>query len=147
MRKSAAMLCKACQLAALSYPAKTAGTTARVFSNVRELHFYRLGKWTLTVSDVDPRYHVYRAVSKEKGYIEEVIICPNGPGLKTRAIAREVVLDYVAKNGYPEEIFCFNDERAIAVLDALRDLNYRAPQNVLLIAVMDLMKQIITRRN
>ena len=87
----------------------------------------------MTTTDADPRYHVYRAVMKKMGRAEEVIVCPHAIGPHTRALAREIMRNYVAANGCPEAIFCFNDERAIATLDALRDLNYRVPQDVLLI--------------
>ncbi len=62
-----------------------------------------------------------------------MILTPDRSGPGTRALAREIVHDYVAQHGCPNAIFCFNDERAIAALDALRDLNYRVPQDVLLI--------------
>lgn len=94
-----------------------------------------LSPWeiNITTTEVDPRYHIYRAVMKERGRAEEIIVCPHASGPNTRAMARQIMREYVAANGCPEAIFCFNDERAIATLDALRDLNYRVPQDVLLI--------------
>jgi LacI family transcriptional regulator len=99
-----------------------------------------LSPWEInvTTTDADPRYHIYRAVMKKLGRAEEIIVCPHAAGLHTRALAREVIRNYVRENGCPEAIFCFNDERAIATLDALRALNYRVPQDVLLIGCDDI---------
>jgi LacI family transcriptional regulator len=94
-----------------------------------------LSPWeiNMTTTDADPRYHIYHAVMKEMGRAEEVIVCPHAAGPNTRALAREIMRNYVGANGCPEAIFCFNDERAIATLDALRGLGYRVPEDVLLI--------------
>ncbi len=81
----------------------------------------------------DPRYHAYQAAMQEANLPEEIIVSPDGTNPETRALARETVRDYVTKNGYPNAILCFNDERAIAALTALRDLKLRVPQDVLLI--------------
>lgn len=79
------------------------------------------------------RYLAYREVMQESNLPEEVIVTPERSGEGTRALTREIVRDYVTDKGCPSAIFCFNDERAIATLAALRDLNYRVPQDVLLI--------------
>jgi LacI family transcriptional regulator len=79
------------------------------------------------------RYLAYREVIKAAGLQEEVIVTPDRSGPGTREIAREIIHQHVREHGCPNAIFCFNDERAIATLDALRDLNYRVPEDVLLI--------------
>jgi LacI family transcriptional regulator len=79
------------------------------------------------------RYRAYQQVMKEAGLAEEIIVTPEQSGPGTRTLTREIVRDHVARHGCPNAIFCFNDERAIATLAALRDLNYRVPQDVLLI--------------
>ena len=81
---------------------------------------------------VDLRYVAYHAVMEEANLTEEVIETPERGGTKTRSAAREIMRDYVTKNGCPDAIFCFNDERAVATLAALRDLKLRVPQDVLL---------------
>lgn len=78
----------------------------------------------------DPRYAVYREVMQEANLREEIIVTPDRSGMGTRALAREIVRNYVTQNGCPPAIFCFNDERAIATLTALRDLNVRVPHDV-----------------
>ena len=84
-------------------------------------------------SGPDPRYRAYHQAMKEANLPEEIIVAPDKSGLQTRVSIRETVRNYVRENGAPEAIFCFNDERAIAALAALRDLNLRVPQDVLLI--------------
>lgn len=81
----------------------------------------------------DSRYPTYQAVMREAKLPEEIIVAPEQHGLETRAFAREIMHDYVTKNGHPDAIFCFNDERAIAALAALRDLKLRVPEDVTLI--------------
>ncbi len=94
-----------------------------------------LSPWEVGIAAhiTDPRYLAYHAVMQEANLVEEVIVTPDRSGPGTRALAREIVRDYVAQHGCPNAIFCFNDERTIATLDALRDLNYRVPQDALLI--------------
>ena len=81
----------------------------------------------------DPRYMAYHRIMQEFNLQDEVIVAPDKNGLETRAATREIVRDYVQKKGCPDAIFCFNDERAIAALAALRDLNFRVPQDVKII--------------
>ncbi len=79
------------------------------------------------------RYLAYQQVMKEENLAEEISITPECVGKGTRTLTREIVSNYVEENGCPNAIFCFNDERAIATLAALRDRNYRVPEDVLLI--------------
>jgi DNA-binding LacI/PurR family transcriptional regulator len=81
----------------------------------------------------DPRYPAYRHAVREAGLREEIIVAPDGTGLQTRPVAREAVRDHIQKTGCPDAIFCFNDERAIATLTALRDLKIRVPEDVAII--------------
>ncbi len=77
----------------------------------------------------DPRYPAYRAAMLEAGLPEEVIISAD----RDRAGTRQIVRDYVQKNGCPDAFFCFNDERSVAALAALRDLKLRVPEDVKII--------------
>lgn len=86
------------------------------------------GSW-----ESDPRYPAYSAALKKAGLPEEVVIVPDRNGLENRIASRQIIREYIQKNGCPDAIFCFNDERAIAALAALRDLNLRVPDDVLLI--------------
>ena len=49
------------------------------------------------------------------------------------ASARKDVRDHVARHGKPDGIYCHNDELAIAAFRAVRDLNLRVPEDVLII--------------
>lgn len=81
----------------------------------------------------DPRYPAYRQVMREAQLQEEVIVTPEQANSGLRASVREIMREYVTQNGAPDAIFCFNDERAIATLAALRDLHLRVPEDVLLL--------------
>ncbi len=81
----------------------------------------------------DPRYHAYRQGMQEFNKSEEIIVTPECDVTVTRAAVRESVREYVEQNGCPDAIMCFNDERAIGTLAALRDLKLRVPEDVLLI--------------
>ena len=86
-----------------------------------------------TLKRRDSRYPTYQAAMREAKLPEEIIVAPEQHGLETRACTRKIMHDYVTKNGHPNAIFCFNDERAIAALAALRDLKLRVPEDVALI--------------
>jgi DNA-binding LacI/PurR family transcriptional regulator len=77
----------------------------------------------------DVRYPVYSRVMKEAGLSEELIVVQDTDTTSQRAMAREVLRDYIAQHGCPDAFFCFNDERAIGTLAALRDLGLRVPDD------------------
>ena len=81
----------------------------------------------------DVRYPAYSAALQEANLPEELIVAPNARGLEGRSSARRAVSDYIKKYGCPDAILCFNDERAVAALAALRDLDLRVPQDVKII--------------
>lgn len=84
-------------------------------------------------SNVDPRYPAYNRVMREFGLQEELIVTSETPGIPLRQSTRALVRDYIIHNGAPDGIFCFNDERAIGTLAALRDLSLKVPEDVMLI--------------
>lgn len=49
------------------------------------------------------------------------------------AAVRAQTKEYIGTHGKPDAIFCHNDELAIATFRALRDLDYRVPEDVLLV--------------
>lgn len=81
----------------------------------------------------DSRYPAYSQVMRETGLKEEMIIAHESEGLSQRAVAHQTVRDYIAQNGSPDAFFCFNDERAIGTLAALRDMGIRVPQDARLL--------------
>lgn len=99
-----------------------------------------LSPWDMekTVANPDPRFLTYRRIMKAQNLPEEVIVSPNLVGRDTRRATREIVRDYVTQNGCPDGILCFNDERAIAALAALRDLNLCVPDDVQIIGCDDI---------
>jgi LacI family transcriptional regulator len=89
--------------------------------------------WSPANSEEDLRYYAYRQLVEEIGIEEEVILAPRSGVPSLRYETRNKVKQYIAKSGCPDAFFCFNDERAIATLAALRDLGIRVPQDVRLL--------------
>lgn len=81
----------------------------------------------------DPRFPTYKKAMEAANLPLELIVAPDRGGLETRSQTRSLVRDYIAQNGCPDAILCFNDERAIATMAALRDLKLRVPDDVLII--------------
>jgi DNA-binding LacI/PurR family transcriptional regulator len=81
----------------------------------------------------DARYQAYSQVMQEAGLTEEVIVVSEASGRSVRALTRDIVRDYITRNGCPDAFFCMNDERAIGTLAAFYDLGIRVPQDVLLL--------------
>jgi LacI family transcriptional regulator len=90
-----------------------------------------LAPWPLEMGLVspDPRYRAYRDAIREAGLGEEIILVPE----VGRDAMRQATHDYIVRHGCPDAILCFNDERAIAALRALRELGLRVPDDVRLI--------------
>lgn len=75
------------------------------------------------------RHQIYRRLMAEAGR-EEVVI---PVGVKSRASARQAVVDGWQAAGRPDGIFCWNDDVAIGAYRGLRDLGVRVPDDVALV--------------
>jgi len=80
-------------------------------------------------SNDDARCRAYVSVLGESGLKTEFIVPQN----EKRHVVRANVHDYIAAHGYPEAIFCHNDDMAIATYRALSDLGLRVPDDVALL--------------
>lgn len=98
-------------------------------SHSRRVAFVTMPSPSTDPSDQWERYKVYAQVMKEAGLTEEVITPSWTQGTSIRVSTRGAVRDYIRERGCPDAFFCFNDERAIGTLAALRDLNLRVPQD------------------
>ncbi|MBC8136148.1 MAG: LacI family DNA-binding transcriptional regulator [Fibrella sp.] len=78
---------------------------------------------------LDPRLSAYRRSMHEAGYPLEVI--PGSPGSRRASV--KAIQTYVAQEGCPDALFCWNDEMAVAASFALRGIGYRIPEDVLLV--------------
>ena len=77
----------------------------------------------------DPRTIEYLAAVTATGLPAEVI---HGTGQGRRANG-EALAAYIALNGCPDAIFCYDDEHAITAHHALRKLGFKLPEDVLLV--------------
>lgn len=75
------------------------------------------------------RHQVYRRVMAEAG--REAVVLP--VGTKSRASARQAVVDGWEAAGRPDGIFCWNDDVAIGAYRGLRDLGLSVPGDVALV--------------
>ena len=48
-----------------------------------------------------------------------------------RARSREILKAYIAENGCPDALFCFNDDLAMSAYRALREMGYSVPKDVI----------------
>ena len=51
----------------------------------------------------------------------------------TRAHVRGVVREYIAENGCPDGLMCFNDDVALGAYRAVRDHDLRVPEDVAIV--------------
>jgi DNA-binding LacI/PurR family transcriptional regulator len=91
--------------------------------------------WTLEISKAnpDPRYPAYAAALHKAWRPEEVIVATDQNGVGNRAAMYDVLSAYIKEKGCPDALLCFNDEIAIGTLAALRRLQIRVPEDVMLI--------------
>lgn len=78
---------------------------------------------------VDPRFLAYVRCMHDAGRPLEFI----GLDYRNRREGIERFKEYIAANGCPDAIFCYNDEEGIIAHRALRELGKRLPEDVLLI--------------
>ncbi len=72
----------------------------------------------------------YAKAMREAGLKTEYIYYPLSEG--QRAIARQLIQEYVNKKGSPEAIFCHSDDVAIGIYRGLCDIKLRVPADVAL---------------
>jgi LacI family transcriptional regulator len=77
----------------------------------------------------DARLGGYESVMGDRGKQPEYICTFD----EKRHSVVPALTDYIARNGCPDGLFCFNDDMAIAAYRTLRDLGYKIPDDVALI--------------
>jgi DNA-binding LacI/PurR family transcriptional regulator len=86
------------------------------------------------MSDVNEvRVNVYKQMMTAAGRTPEIIKLGIGGDTSRRDLTRRNMLEYLKTNPLPDGILCQNDEMAIGVYRALRDLGVRIPDDVQLV--------------
>jgi DNA-binding LacI/PurR family transcriptional regulator len=79
--------------------------------------------------EVEPRAMAYADLMGEAERKPEYIVTSEG----SRSAGYQSLQDYVKEYGYPDGLFCFNDEVAIGCDAALHEMGVRVPDDVLLV--------------
>jgi LacI family transcriptional regulator len=77
----------------------------------------------------DARYNAYHSVIQDANIQPEIIIARDN----TRADALDAVTEYVTHQGYPNGLFCYNDDMAIGANRALREAGISVPGDVAIV--------------
>jgi len=77
----------------------------------------------------DERLRGYENAMKDAGREPEFILTPQ----ESRSDVTAMLKSYILKNGYPDGLFCFNDDMAIAAFRVLRDLGLNVPKDVAIV--------------
>lgn len=77
------------------------------------------------------RRQTYGKAMRDAGLEPEYILYPLSED--QRAITRQLIKDYIAKNGLPEAIFCHSDDVTLGIYRGLCDLKIRVPNQVALV--------------
>lgn len=102
-------------------------------ANCKRIAYVSLWPAHTEAENSDPRYPAYQRIVREFGLKEELIVTYDSRDVPLREFTRATVRKYIEENGCPDGIFCYNDERAIATLAAVRDLGLKVPEDVRLI--------------
>lgn len=86
----------------------------------------------------EPRYRAYTAVMKEAGYACEEISFPLSVPFGLREAAHRALAEYFGQHGFPDALFCSNDDIAIGAYRALREAGRDIPQQTAVIGGDDM---------
>jgi LacI family transcriptional regulator len=90
------------------------------------------------VTEIDLRYHAYRRVMKEAGLREEVISLPICAEELLRQQSHRMLRRYFEAKGFPDALFCCNDDLGIGAYRAAADLGRRIPEDMAVLGFDDL---------
>lgn len=86
----------------------------------------------------DPRYAIYLQVVEKAGLTPEVVAIDYDWIQPVRPLAHQTIKTYFAEHGYPDALFCANDEIAIGAYRALRELGRKVPDDILVCGCDDI---------
>lgn len=86
----------------------------------------------------EPRYRAYAAVLKQAGYAREEISFQLPVPFGSREASHRALEEYFERHGFPDALFCSNDDIAIGAYRALREAGRRIPQQTAVIGGDDM---------
>jgi len=90
----------------------------------------------------DPRYNAYYTEVQRRGLMPEVIGFEIGSHDQQRTVSQRALKKYFCENGFPDALFCCNDEIAIGAYRALRELKRQVPNETAVIGCDDIPETI-----
>lgn len=90
------------------------------------------------MEEFEPRYRAYAAVMREAGLPLETIGLGLADYLNARNETRQTLEEYFAQNGFPDALFCSNDDIAVGAYRALRRMGRCIPHETAVIGCDDI---------
>lgn len=90
------------------------------------------------LEDIEWRFHSYRVAMEEAALETEVISLPITGEELIREKSHEILREYFSDKGFPEAIFCCNDDIAMGAYRALGDLERKIPDETAVVGFDDL---------
>lgn len=107
--------------------------TVEAMAHLIDTGFRRIAHATFVQEDSEHenRRTGYAKAMREAGLEPEYIIYPLTE--RQRPVTRQLIQDYIAKNGLPEAIFCHSDDVALGIYRGLCDAGVQVPEQVALV--------------
>lgn len=107
--------------------------TAEAMKHLIDSGYRRIAHATFVENDAphESRRLGYLKAMRDAGLEPEFIYYPLSEN--QRALTRQIIQDYIAKNGLPEAIFCHSDDVTLGIYRGLCDMHIRVPNQVALV--------------
>jgi LacI family transcriptional regulator len=90
------------------------------------------------MGNYEPRYRAYMSEMRKAGLPVETITLESPGDGNYRNSAQNVLQKYFQENGFPDALFCSNDDIAIGAYRVLRQMNRRIPEETAVIGCDDI---------
>lgn len=90
------------------------------------------------IMDIEWRFHSYRTAMQEAGFSQEVIALPIAGEELIRQKSHQCLKDYFSEKGFPEALFCCNDDIGMGAYRALGEMGRKIPDETAVVGFDDL---------